>query len=206
MENILVCEIRSDKCYLSLCGNCRTRPNLRLLLDSLSQEQKNKTISFFEWKAVENAGFKQICKTSRDCKVSEMFDMLLLACDLYLKHIYIQRSHTQKFKDDKEIALKPDASVAFLQMDYAENFKCFEQNATQGGHYGYHSVHLTHFTLKLVFLFVFFFCRSHYLRLVTGIDIIKVSRLYRIIMIIPKRQSYQCWIACWKICLTQLNK
>lgn len=140
VEKLIICEKPKDECYLSKCKSCSKRHKLRTLLQQLSEEQKLSVITWFEWKTISNSGFKQVSKVSNESTLSELYDIFLYVCDAFLLHLYVQRTHTEKFKHDKQQALHEDSTTAVLQIDFAENFKCFEQNATQGGHYGYNMV------------------------------------------------------------------
>lgn len=147
IESVLICDPPGDDCYLSKCRICSEREKLSTLYNQLSEDKKNSLITWYEWKAGITSGFKQVSKMQNESSVTELFDIIVASTIQFLLHIYIQRTHIEKFKNDKEQALQHDSSMAVLQIDFAENYRCFEQNATQGGHFGYKLV-----TFLLVYL------------------------------------------------------
>lgn len=136
-ESFLVCDQSTNDCYLSKCLQCKNRPKIVNLIRTLNDDQKLSNVSWFVWKLTDKNGFKQVIKVGQEGTVEELLYTIIEASQLYLNHIYVQRAHVKKFNEDKKAALKENSEIAVLQGDWAENFRCFEQNATQAGHYGY---------------------------------------------------------------------
>lgn len=140
LEVFLLCDTPNDDCFLSKCTNCERGSKLRHLVAQLDEEKLAQTLSWYVWKTAEKKEFKQVVKETMEGTIMDLVDLILASCEKFFKHIYIQRAAIDKFEKTKEEATKPDSSTLAFQIDFAENYRCFHQGSTQGGHYGYNLV------------------------------------------------------------------
>ena len=71
--------------------------------------------------------------------VSDLVNRISKMREKFVTHSEIKQNQSKAFKGNLE-PTKIDSPVAVLQVDWAENFKCFTQNETQAAHFGQHQV------------------------------------------------------------------
>lgn len=141
LENFLLCSPPTDNCYLYKCTKCKDKHSLvSNLLNQIDEDKLNAKTAWYEWKSSDQKGFKQVVKETCEGTVTELFKVFIDCCEKYFKHVYIQRASIEKFESTKSTALKENSTTVVFQIDWAENFRCFHQDSTQGGHYGYNMV------------------------------------------------------------------
>lgn len=106
-----MCTPTTDACFQSKCESCSVPEKIKGLTSLLDDEEKQRKLSFFQWKSIERNGFKQISKVNLELTVENLLLNLIPLTKQYLEHIYIQRSHVAIFENDKKEALQPQSEV-----------------------------------------------------------------------------------------------
>ena len=91
-----------------------------------------------EWKQLHggNGRMKQIVQST---SVVHLYYHLYLLMPSLLTHSCIKRQQRKSLESDKNCA-KEVSGIAVLQMDYAENYKCYSQGEVQNADWNYQQV------------------------------------------------------------------
>ena len=84
----------------------------------------------------DNGRMKQLVQSTL---VVHLYDHLCLLMPSFLTHSFIKRQQHKSLESDKN-STKEGCGIAVLQIDYAENYKCFSQDEVQNAHWNQQQV------------------------------------------------------------------
>lgn len=146
MHDNFVCDEPTDDCFSNSCISCKDSSRLKLLAETM--ENPSQIVSWWKW--VKNDKKKSSTDNDEDCRslycniekvkksgsVSELLEEIYEGMPQYLDHQFVKMSQSKCAEKLIEEAMAPDSDTAVVICDFAEKFKCFQQNATQSAHYG----------------------------------------------------------------------
>lgn len=72
----------------------------------------------------------------RTGSIAKLFDEISASAPTFLDHQFVKFNQAQSCEKMIELSNKADSTSAVVICDFAEKFKCCQQNATQSAHYG----------------------------------------------------------------------
>ena len=137
MQKNFACELPSNLCFINQCEVCKSIQLFSKLTEQLKFSEES--ITWKEWQKSEKKSYINIEKVTKKGTVSDLVNHISKMREKFVTHSEIKQNQSKAFKGNLEQP-KIDSSVAVLQIDWAENFKCFTQNETQAAHFGQHQV------------------------------------------------------------------
>ena len=137
MQKNFVCESPSNLCFINQCEVCKSIQLFSKLTEQLESSEEN--VTWKEWQEPEKKSYVNIEKVTKKGTVSDLVNRISKMREKFVTHSEIKQNQSKAFKGNLE-QTKIDSPVAVLQVDWAENFKCFTQNETQAAHFGQHQV------------------------------------------------------------------
>lgn len=137
MDRNFFCDPPSDQCYANKCQECKDLEKFEKLIESIESHEL-----FASWKLWQNPKKKSyinIEKVTKEETVTDLINHISGMRQKFVTHVEVKRNQSDIFKSNIERS-KTDSSIAVLQIDWAENYKCFEQNETQAAHFGQNQV------------------------------------------------------------------
>ena len=67
--------------------------------------------------------------------------------DKFVKHAFVKKNQSTIFKKLKEVSMSVNSEIAVIQVDWAENARCFYQNEPQATHFGQNQVSIMTLTV-----------------------------------------------------------
>lgn len=142
MHKNFVCNEPSKECFFNVCEYCLNAWKLR----ELEQEIANPSqmVSWFKWVKTDQT-CKDDTRTNVYCnieKVKKHGTILQLLEEIYdkisdfLDHQYVKMNQARSSSRMIQEAKEQNSDSAVIILDFAEKFKCMQQNATQSAHYG----------------------------------------------------------------------
>lgn len=95
-------------------------------------------VTWKEWQKPDKS-YISIEKVTKEAAVRDLLFHIKNMRGKFVAHVEVKRNQSEVFKLIIEKA-KNDLSTAALQVDWAENYKCFTQNATQAAHFGQNQI------------------------------------------------------------------
>lgn len=146
--NEFLCEEPSKDCWFARCNKC-SGITIDALKTKIGDIPFDKTVSWIEW--TKNKVSNRVEKKEKDGKISALIAHVDALSPHFLKHSYIKREQSDVFNlydlpraSDTEFALE-----ALIQVDFAENFVCEQQDEVQTAHWN--QLQLTLFTTGLYY-------------------------------------------------------
>lgn len=144
MHENFVCEQLSEECFSGSCTSCGSLKFKSFVetIENLQQEaQWSKWIKTNRNKneSEEEAHINLYCNIEKVLKkgtIIQLIDEICLMIPEFLDHQFIKMKQAKSAEDLIKTAMEQDSSVAVICCDFAEKFKCIQQNATQSAHYG----------------------------------------------------------------------
>ena len=140
MIDNFVCQDPFEACFYNNCSDCKDLKEFQRHLDGL--ETLNFEISWSVWQKPEKTSYANIEKVSKSGTAENLVDHLLAMRAKFTTHSSIKQNQSRVFKDLIEKSKTASSSVAVMQIDYAENYKCFSQNEPQAAHFGQNQISL----------------------------------------------------------------
>ena len=144
MHKNFVCDEESETCFSNECENCCDSKKLKEISSNLQNNYQE--MAWFKWqKQVVNNDASIIDHVNLYCNVekvkcsgflSKLLEEIYDTVPAFLEHQFVKMNQSKSSVEMTEIAEKSDSSSAVVMCDFAENFKCFTQNATQSANYG----------------------------------------------------------------------
>ncbi len=143
--NNFVCDSTNEFC---MSGKCRKCPS-EWLLEAAEDAPLHEATSWCQWERVTQTlpgkggkgqrQVKKMLKVIKEGTIEEAIKSLMEKMPHFLQHVLVQRKQT-KFFQDKVQHLK--ANQAVVQIDFAENYTCFQQDEIQAAHWSQDQVTL----------------------------------------------------------------
>lgn len=133
MDKNFICESSSTLCYVNQCANCEGLKLFESCLENV--ESLELTISWKLWQKPEKKSYISIEKVTKEGTVDDLIKHIGSMRQKFVSHAEVKRIQSNVFKSNIENS-RTDTSVAVLQIDWAENYKCFAQHETQAAHFG----------------------------------------------------------------------
>lgn len=146
MHKNFVCDSFTDECFHNTCENCKEGIRFNQLIEQV--EETFAVVIWSKWVKVDKKlksdvsedqsknSYCNIEKVKKTGTITELFEELSSLIPEYLNHQFIKMKQSKASSLMIEIASKEDSKVAVILCDFAEKFKCSQQNATQSAHYG----------------------------------------------------------------------
>lgn len=137
MDRNFVCDPPSGQCYANKCQECKDLEKFEKLIESI--ESHELSASWKLWQKPEKKSYINIEKVTKEGSVTDLINHISSMRQKFVAHVEVKRNQSEIFKSNIESS-KIDSSIAVLQIDWAENYKCFAQNETQAAHFGQNQV------------------------------------------------------------------
>lgn len=138
--DVTVCVNSSDDCFLNKCDACMHCNNIKNVIDNVNQDDVLKEIVFKKWVVLKRNGFAVDEKVDIRLSLTDAYTKLLVDLPIYMLHVFIKHEQTASFKEDISLAMEADSDIAIIELDFAENYKCLQQDQTQNANFGYTQV------------------------------------------------------------------
>ena len=126
--DLIVCDINSKECMIHRCNNCPGTTPLKIYLETLLKEERNKEeMSFKQWTTTDRAEL-----INRIELVDDFIELLIKKIDHLTTHSYISKAQAKYLNNLKE-NLSPDEVIVLG--DFAENYQFVIQDEIQGYHW-----------------------------------------------------------------------
>lgn len=135
-----VCANSTDDCFLNKCDACMHCSNIKNVIENVHQDDIEKEIVFKKWVVLKRNGFAVDEKVDVKLSLTDAYTKLLIDLPMYMLHVFIKHEQTTSFKKDIALALETDSNIAIIELDFAENYKCLQQDQTQNANFGYTQV------------------------------------------------------------------
>ena len=140
--NNFVCDSNSEVCMTGKCKNC-PKPLL-----PLEDELPEHDTTWYQWERVTKTlpsktgkakKVVKMLKVNKEGSVEDAMTSLTRQLPKFLQHVFIQRKQSQFFQD-KIVNLEENEAV--IQIDFAENYTCYQQDEIQAAHWSQDQVTL----------------------------------------------------------------
>lgn len=134
------CPDPTVECFTSQCELCNGSKIFRLL--EIEIENLFQTVAWMKWVKVDqkrkddktnNCNIEKVKKIGT---IRELLDEIYDQAPDFLDHQFIKMSQATKSREMIERAMQDISDSAVIIVDFAEKFKCIQQNAPQSAHYG----------------------------------------------------------------------
>lgn len=133
-----VCSQPNQKCYFNTCEICKDG---MLFSINFNFEQLLFPMSWEKWQPSTNKEkFATIEKVKVEGLASDCLNWIIEQRNKYVEHVFIKRNQSKYFKNRIEYASVLNNKTGVIQIDYAENYTCWHQNAPQQANYGYNQI------------------------------------------------------------------
>lgn len=148
-----VCSSPTDNCFENNCDECCNSLLLKKKAEALPDPSN--VVSWYKWVKTDKNDAKndqktQYCnieKVKKDGSIMKLLNELYDIIPEFLDHEFVKMNQASSSSLQIKKALESDTDRAVLGCDFAENFKCPQQNATQSANYGQSPITL--FTVAL---------------------------------------------------------
>lgn len=149
MHKNFVCDPETENCFTNECSTCKNVVKIKTLARQV--ENQSQFVTWSKWVKVERNKKTQNCKTEQDdntnqyCNIekvkktntiTELLEELYQQIPEFLNHEFIKKHQAEVVAKLIELAVLLGSDIAVICIDFAENFKCFNQNEPQSAHYG----------------------------------------------------------------------
>lgn len=147
MHENFVCLESTTECFTNDCIACKDGCRLTSMLNLV--ESSSLTTSWTKWIPTQKSNSKektseenhknQYCnveKVKKSGTIAQLIEELKDLVPEFLDHQFVKMNQSKFYKQTIEKCEDPKSSCALVVCDFAEKFKCVQQNATQSAHYG----------------------------------------------------------------------
>lgn len=144
MHRNFICDGQMTECFHNTCEDCKNAALFKTKTDVI--QNLSETISWLKWVKMDKTPEKDqendqklycnIEKVKKTGTVKELLDEIFDKIPEFLQHEYIKKNQAMTSAKQMQKSLEADAKCAVIVCDFAEKFKCCQQNATQSAHYG----------------------------------------------------------------------
>lgn len=134
-----VCPVPTQDCFENRCENCKNCSKMKE--KSLAVENKSDILTWSKWiKSSEASGSKtlycNIEKIQKKNSVEEILSDIYAQSSEFLDHEFVKLNQAEAYRKMVEDSSREDSDLAVVCCDFAEKFKCTQQNEPQSAHYG----------------------------------------------------------------------
>lgn len=126
IQNNVVCQNPSSKCYLSECPVCSKRSRITEKLNRIQNDKDE--YELYLWEQRED----RIMKSKLTYSLEELKDLFLKKLPQFLQHHFVKRNQEKMFQSDKK---KACSTHLVVQCDFSENYTCSYQQEVQSAHW-----------------------------------------------------------------------
>lgn len=142
MHRNFVCGNETEKCFFDECDTCKNAAKIKSLAGQV--ENQSHFVTWSKWVKVdrknktehETPQYSNIEKVSKTNTMAELLNELYELMGEFLDHEFIKRNQAAVIEKLIKLASMLNSDFAVILIDFAENFKCFDQNEPQSAHYG----------------------------------------------------------------------
>lgn len=141
MHKNFVCIDSTQLCFENQCEQCCNSSKLKEMATTV--ENLMQVVTWSKWvktnKHDSSDGANQYCnieKVKKTGSIQELLDEIYLQVPDFLDHQFVKMNQAKTSELMIKRALQHDSDTAVICCDFAEKFKCIQQNATQSAHYG----------------------------------------------------------------------
>lgn len=129
-----LCEISSKDCWFAKCTLC-SGISIDKLKDLVDKDQLKQNVSWIVWNKV--APSNRIEKQNKTRTLADLLAHIAAMAPQFLKHSYIKREQSEMFNlHDRPRAINSEfEDEGMLQIDFAENYVCVQQDEVQSAHW-----------------------------------------------------------------------
>lgn len=148
-----VCDSSSGECMLGRCQNCTTYTLLDEIVESCESSLCGE-VAWNQWERVEvvvpakknkpRKVCKKMKKVYKEGTIKDVFISLRSKMPNFLEHVFVKRKQSNYFEERKSNLQQGEAVV---QVDFAENYSCKNQDEIQSAHW--HQEQITLFTVAV---------------------------------------------------------
>ena len=128
--NQVVCDANRESCMF---GNCSVCPGFDPIIAKILPEKHDELCRWAQW----NSNSKDISKVDIEGSTLDCLNDLKSLLPQFLEHTYVKRAQSATFKQTKE---NINDNELCIQLDFAENYSCCEQNEIQSAYWGYKQI------------------------------------------------------------------
>ncbi|KAJ6639674.1 hypothetical protein Bhyg_12421 [Pseudolycoriella hygida] len=136
LKRLLLCENPTKECWFRSCPKCVDAKKVLANILRKSGKKAGSVAMWIQWKK-DNDRFQ---KCLEEGTLKSLISHFLEILPDFLKHSYVKRSQAKAFESDNEDVPRSNGTIASLQFDFAENFKCEAQEEVQPAHWNQASV------------------------------------------------------------------
>lgn len=131
-----VCDNTTAECFKNSCNECSNNQKFKLKLEEIEKDFRQ--ISWFKWVKVvgDDTPYCNIEKVKKSGSIDDLISDICGQSAEFLQHEFIKTHQAEACKSMTAEALQIDSDSAVVFCDFAEKFKCVQQNAPQSAHYG----------------------------------------------------------------------
>lgn len=146
-----VCADSTQQCFENDCEDCRDSQKLKLKVSECI-ENSMESVTWSKWVKTSDSTdssspYCNIEKVKKLGTISELLDEIYGQVPDFLDHQFIKMRQAKSSDEMIKRASLSNSDSAVICCDFAEKFKCVQQNATQSAHYGQTPVSL--FTIAI---------------------------------------------------------
>lgn len=139
--SFFLCSECSENCFFNKCSLCKDDKILKTKIDASNLDYD---LTWQQWQTQKDqTSYSRVKKSTIEGTAIDLYEWVVKNRAKYTEHVYIKRNQSRYFKDliktteaDGENCLK----LAVIQVDFAENFICRDQNSTQQANFGYDQI------------------------------------------------------------------
>lgn len=146
MHRNFVCDKVAEKCFLDECSTCKNSTKIKALASQV--ENQSQLVTWSKWVKVdrknkiktetehEQPQYSNIEKVNKTDTITALLNELYEQIREFLNHQFVKKNQAEVIAKLIELASSLGSDFAVILIDFAENFKCFDQNEPQSAHYG----------------------------------------------------------------------
>ena len=137
MSQNFVCKDSLNDCFYNKCKDLKFFQQFLATIEPLNFET-----TWYQWQKPNEKRYAVIEKVKKFGSGKELIAHIMSMREKFTTHANIKGNQSKCFKLSITKSMNPSLNVATIQVDYAENFKCFSQNEPQAAHYGQNQISL----------------------------------------------------------------
>jgi hypothetical protein len=139
MHQNFVCSESQIACFENTCVECQNSKKLKRLAEDA--DDVSRSVSWFKWVKTGDSSetVNQFCNIEKVQKTGTILELLAEIYDqagVFLLHEFIKINQSRACERLIGISSATDSDSSVICCDFAEKFKCLQQNSTQSAFYG----------------------------------------------------------------------
>ncbi|XP_077976176.1 uncharacterized protein LOC144432038 [Styela clava] len=135
--NTFVCASPNLECWKNVCMRCKDGAGFKMSWGAVLEGFENKFVSWYVWE--NSVSDSRLKKVQEEGDVNDLLEHVYQMLPQFLEHSYIKRQQSMRYKLDRDNTLSTSASYsnseALIQIDFAENYTCVNQDEIQSAHW-----------------------------------------------------------------------